>query len=198
VFDIWNLPDTPLHDRAARVRNRVLSPLLDGAHVKLVNQTLVRTLDAVDTLFENALTLGYEGLVLRNPMGLYKYGRSTVKEAGLLKMKPFVDAEATVVGRVELLHNENEAFTNELGRTARSHAKAGKVGGGVLGALICRTPEGIEFEVGTGFSATERVSFWQMDTEIMGKIVKYKSLVVGVKDRPRHAVFLGFRDRLDM
>lgn len=197
VFDIWNLPNTPLHDRAAQVRQRVLSPALDGMRVKLVSQTVVRTLDEVDARFESVLALGYEGLVLRHPMSLYKNGRSTTKEAGLLKMKPFVDAEAEVIGMVELESNQNEAFKDELGRTKRSTAKAGKVAMDTMGALVCRTPEGIEFEIGTGFSAAERHAFWR-DTRIIGKIAKYKSLIIGVKDKPRSAVFLGFRDRKDM
>jgi len=34
-------------------------------------------------------------------------------------------------------------------------------------------------------------------TALGGSLVKYKSLIIGVKDKPRHAVFLGFRDRRD-
>ena len=46
----------------------------------------------------------------------------------LLKVKRFSDSEAVVVGYAEEEHNANEGFTNELGRTARSTAKAGLVG----------------------------------------------------------------------
>lgn len=192
VFDYWNKPNTPFHQRVAMLAP---SARAEGRIVP-VAQVLVGSIEQVDALFEQALVDGYEGLVLRNALSLYKFGRSTIGEGGLLKMKPFVDAEATVVGVVEQMHNANEAFKNELGRTARSTAKAGKVGMKVLGALRCRTPEGVEFEIGTGFSAAEREAYW-MDLGIIGRIVKYKSLIIGVKDKPRSAVFLGFRDGRD-
>jgi DNA ligase-1 len=31
----------------------------------------------------------------------------------------------------------------------------------------------------------------------IGKLVKYKYFAIGVKDAPRHPVFLGFRSKLD-
>lgn len=192
VFDLWNMPTTPFHDRIARVSQRARE-----AFITPVAQYEVNTIDDVDTTLNNALGQGFEGLVLRNPLGLYKYGRSTAREAGLLKLKPYVDAEAEVIGAVELMHNENEAFTNELGRTARSYSKAGKVPGNMLGALVCRTPEGVEFEIGTGFALAERQDLWVNRQSLVGRLVKYKSLIIGVKDKPRHAVFLGFRDRRD-
>ena len=55
---------------------------------------------------------------------------------------------------------------------------------------------GVEFEIGTGFTAAEREALWLAPP--IGKIVKYKFFPVGVKDRPRHPVFLGFREAEDM
>jgi len=193
VFDLWNMPCTPFHQRVHELKERCEEEL----NVRLIKQASVQTLADVDAFSDEALAKGYEGIVLRSSLGLYKFGRSTVREAGLLKMKPFVDAEATVIGMVELESNRNEAFKDELGHTKRSTAKAGKVLMDTMGALVCRTPEGIEFEIGTGFSAAERHAFWR-DSRIVGLIVKYKSLIIGVKDKPRSAVFLGFRDRRDM
>ena len=51
-----------------------------------------------------------------------------MREGYLLKVKRFVDGEALVIGVTEPMHNANEAKTNELGRTARSHKKAGHGG----------------------------------------------------------------------
>lgn len=195
VFDRWDQPTMPLHQRAHELKHRFFLEGLGRQRIQMVWQHTLRTMQEVDEKFQDALLVGYEGLVLRNPLGLYKYGRSTVKEAGLLKIKPFVDADAEVIGIVEQMHNGNEAFKNELGRTARSTAKAGKIGMHVLGALVCRTPEGIEFEIGTGFSAAERQMLWT--TCPIGKTVKYKFLKVGGYDKPRSPVFLGFRDRRD-
>jgi DNA ligase-1 len=194
VFDVWNL-DLPFHRRAAKIV--MADDRFEAKGLVSVEQQPVSTIEDIDRLFEVALDCGFEGLVLKRPELPYKHGRSTAKEGGLLKIKPFVDAEAEVIGLVEQMHNGNVAEKDAFGRTKRSSAKAGKTGMSVLGALVCKTPEGQEFEIGTGFSAEEREAYW-LDTGVVGRLVKYKSLVIGVKDKPRHAVFLGFRDRRDV
>lgn len=149
---------------------------------------------------------GYEGIIARNPDARYKHGRSGKSIQELVKVKRFVDFEAEVIGVYEEQHNGNVATTNALGRSERSTAKAGKVGKGTLGGLYLRglnEPfEGVEFKCGTGFSAAERADFWVMwhgqdDNDhamFTGDVVKVKSFPVGVKEKPRHPVFLGFRD----
>src|SRR5690606_29401538 len=72
---------------------------------------------------------GYEGVILRRPDALYKYGRSTLKEGALLKLKQFEDIEVTVFQIVEAGRNDNEATTDELGHTKRSHSKEGRTEG---------------------------------------------------------------------
>jgi DNA ligase-1 len=119
---------------------------------------------------------GYEGLILRAGDGTYKHGRSTAREQGMLKVKRFEDSEAV-----------------ELGRTKRSKAKAGLTGKGTMGALSVQDLEtGVEFEVGTGFTAADRSAAWSA-----GQIIKYKFFPVGVKDKPRHPVYLGMRSEID-
>ena len=146
---------------------------------------------------EHCLTLGYEGLILRDPDAPYKLGRSTANEGYLLKLKRFLDAEATVVGFEERQQNNNEKVTNELGRSARSSHQAGKTGRGDLGALYLRTDEGVSFACGTGFTDSERAEIWSNQDAYLGRLAKYKFFPVGVKDAPRHPVFLGWRDRSD-
>lgn len=141
---------------------------------------------------------GYEGVILRGMHAPYKFGRSTVKEGGMLKVKRFVDNEAEIIGFEEEMFNGNEATTNELGRTKRSSHAAGKVGKGTLGAFLVRdAATGVEFSIGTGLTSEERVLCWKDRHTLVGVLVKYKSFEVGVKDKPRHPVFLGFRDRSD-
>lgn len=158
---------------------------------------------AVHDLYELKVTeglildRGYEGLILRDHNEKYKMGRSTASEQGMLKLKRFLDAEAEVIGFQERMHNGNEATTNELGRTSRSSHKSGKSGRGDLGALIVRTPEGIEFGIGSGFDDSARQSIWANQDDYLGRLVKYKYFPLGSKDAPRHPVFLGWRDRSD-
>lgn len=143
---------------------------------------------------------GFEGVMLRSLTGPYKFGRSTEREGHLLKLKRFEDEEATVVGVVERMHNENEATTNELGHTKRSSAKAGKVPAGDLGALACVTDDGAEFELGSGFTEQQRKELWAHGN-LDGSRVKFKHQPDpgGRKpgQAPRFPVFLGFRSEID-
>lgn len=168
------------------------------ACVNVLEQTLINSLEALLDYEERCLTDGYEGLILRDPYAPYKMGRSTAREGYLLKLKRFVDAEAVVIGFEERMHNGNEATISELGRTKRSSHKANKSGRGDLGALVCRTAEGIEFNIGTGFTDSERQRIWDSPDHFLGKYVKFKYFPVGVKEAPRHPVFLGWRDVRDM
>lgn len=169
-----------------------------GLHVVHHEQTLVKTLDQLLRYEQECLDDGYEGLILRNPDAPYKCGRSTAKEQYLLKLKRFEDAEAVVIGFEERMHNGNEATVSALGRTKRSSAKANKSGRGDLGALVCRTEAGIEFNIGTGFSDSERAFIWNNRDQFLGRFAKYKFFAVGQKEAPRHPVFLSWRDKVDM
>jgi len=57
---------------------------------------------------------------------------------------------------------------------------------------------GVEFSIGTGLTALQRGVFWARQDDYLGKTVKYKFFPVGVKDKPRHPVFLGLRHPEDM
>lgn len=166
--------------------------------VVIVLHTLIYNLDSLLKFETEHVSAGYEGVMLRDPSGPYKFGRSTRKEGYLLKLKRFADSEAEVLGVVELMHNGNEARTNALGRAERSTHKAGKTGTGVLGALRVRDIKtGVDFEIGTGFTAAERAALWVTSDICIGRLAKYKYFPGGSKDKPRFPVFLGWRDRRD-
>ena len=140
---------------------------------------------------------GYEGVILRDPKGVYKHGRSTLREQGMMKLKRFCDDEAAVVGFKELMHNDNPATTNELGYTERSSHQANKIPTGRLGALTVEW-NGVQFDIGTGFDDALRRWIWSHKERYLGELVKFKYLRVGMKDRPRHPVFLGWRTKVDL
>lgn len=175
--------------------------LMEGWGVRhdifIVHQSFISSLPELLKLEQQYLDFGYEGLILRDMRAPYKMGRSTVNEGYLLKMKRFVDAEAEVIGFEERMHNGNEASKNELGRTKRSSHKAGKTGRGDLGALVCRF-DGVEFNIGTGFSDPERAAIFADQAKYLGRLAKFKYFPVGIKEAPRHPVFLGWRDGRDV
>ena len=142
---------------------------------------------------------GYEGAMVRSIDGPYKFGRATENEGYLLKIKRFVDSEAVVLNCYELMHNDNEAETNALGRTERSTKKEGMVGAGTLGGFNVRDlKSGVEFSIGSGFTADERSRFWERRGKLSGLVVKYKYFASGSKKRPRFPIFEGIRDKRDM
>lgn len=162
-------------------------------HVQLLNEAALLKYEA------EKLSAGYEGIMLRDPMGEYKQGRSTFKEGWLLKLKRFEDSEAEVLGYELMMHNANEAVRNELGHLERSSHQAGKIPLNMLGALNVRDLKtGVTFDIGTGFTSAQRADLYRGRHKLKGKLVKYKFQPTGVKDKPRFPVFIGFRDRQDL
>jgi DNA ligase-1 len=155
-------------------------------------QNLIHTPEQLLAAETTALSLGYEGIILRSPAGKYKYNRSTVREGGMLKLKRFTDAEAVVVGYEERLHNGNAAEVSELGLTRRSSHQANKIPTNSLGALIVEM-DGMRFNVGTGFTEHQRVHLWEERETLPGRLAKIKYFKPGTMEKPRHPVFLGFR-----
>jgi DNA ligase-1 len=165
--------------------------------VVILDQHYVISEEALLAYEETCLQQGYEGVMLRDPGGRYKYGRSTEKEGFLLKLKRFRDDEFKVVGFEERLHNGNEAKTNALGHTERSSHQENKVGRGDLGALILETAEGLRFNCGSGFTDEDRRAIWDKRDDYIGRLAKVKHFAYGVVDKPRFPVFLGWRDAID-
>ena len=110
--------------------------------------------------------------MLRHLEGKYKQGRSTLRQGWLVKIKFFADAEGTVVGFDERMHNDNEAKKNAIGKTERSTNKENMVPMGTLGALVLATPWG-ELRVGTGFDDITRQGIWDNSTKYMGATVTF-------------------------
>lgn len=146
----------------------------------------------------NYVNEGAEGAILRPMDSPYKWGRSTLKEGWMIKLKDFTDAEAVVIGYNEEMHNSNESVQSELDYKVRPTNAAGMVGKGRLGSLRVRDAEGREFNVGTGFNAFQREYIWRDQSEYMGRTIKFKYQAHGTKDAPRIPVCLGFRDKEDV
>lgn len=201
----------PFEDRYDRLEHwfRLGWPRHEEARLQVVPHILAENVEQLRAIVDTHAAQGFEGTMVRHPEGRYKFGRSTVKEGILLKIKAFVDEEATVIGVVEQKHNANEATVDNLGHTKRSSAKAGKRGTGKLGALVCRLEDGTEFEIGSGFTDDQRIELWSCLTfegglsspaQEIRKLppVKFKHQPPpGGRqpgEKPRFPVFLGWRE----
>jgi len=163
--------------------------------VRVLPQTLVNSPEEVMTQHRLAVDNGYEGLILRDPAGEYKEGRSTMKEQGMVKIKMFEDSEAVVLGVEEQFSNTNIATLNEVGYTKRMGGSSGLVPKGTMGKLWARdVHSGVEFHIGTGFDDRFRQQVWDNPELAIGRIAKYRFLAHGVVEKPRHPVFFGWRE----
>ena len=197
VFDMF---DHYYVDNAFENRLKAAKRVADqaGVYVTHVPHKLIKTIAELDEYEAKQLLAGFEGVMIRDPRGPYKHGRSTMREGWLGKIKRFADSEAVVIGFVEQMHNGNEAKKDALGRTERSSHKANLTGKNTLGALMVRdNTSGVEFEIGTGFDDMTRQRIWASQDYWLGLTVKYKYQPTGVKDKPRFPVFLGERDAID-
>jgi DNA ligase 1 len=192
VFDYVD-PELPYNTRLKMAKDISV----DQSQMVLLSQFLIHSETELLEFEENVLVMGYEGVMVRSLNGRYKQGRSTAREGILGKIKRFTDAEATVIGFEERMHNTNEAVKNELGHSQRSQAKAGMVGTGTLGALKCAC-DGIEFSMGSGFDDSQRAEVWGNKNQYLGRIAKFKYQKIGMKDSYRMPIFLGWRDKDDM
>lgn len=204
--------DAPYIQRLGQLVGIVSSlPVPQGVLVSMVKTVRCDTVQQLLYCDEYFSRMGYEGSIIRDPWGLYKHGRSTVREGGLLRLKQFIDAEAEVVAIIEGETNNNEAQLDARGLTKRSTHKANMQKNATIGALLCKVlnevsyngsvlfKKGQEIKVGAGrMPHDERALYFQRPEKILGGIIKFKTFPTGVKDKPRFPTFQSVRMKSDM
>ena len=195
AFDYVEFPELSYANRQAQLFEKAPEYL----RVTKLSNIIVKDEAGLLELEQRFVSMGYEGLITRDPEALYKFGKSTAKQAWMGKMKRFTDDEAVIIGYAERMHNTNEKVISETGRSKRSSAKAGKVGLDTLGALLCRTKSGHEFSIGTGLNESTAAYLWSIrEKDLVGRFVKFKFFEIGSGDVPVLPVYLDLRDKLDM
>lgn len=153
----------------------------------------IKSIDELNKYEQFCLNNGYEGAMVRDPNGTYKFGRSTVNENILLKLKRFVDDEGELIDIEEKTSNQNPEEKDAFGYVKRSTSMSGLVPMGTAGTLIIKDKEGRTLRIGSGLNDELRKDIWDNKDKYLGSLVKYKYFPQGVKELPRHPVFLGFR-----
>lgn len=202
IFDLMH-PDMWYVTRLAVLKSYIANQFQDVSKLSLklalVEIHQVNSMEELLAFEQLFLDLGYEGLMYRPREAKYKHGRSTKRSMELVKFKRFVDAEAKVVGFVELMHNNNKKEITPLGFTERSSLKANKVGSGMLGSFTVVDEVGRKFEVSAGsMTHTERKDAWDNQDFWLDKLIVFKHFPIGEKDNPRHPVYKGIRDEIDI
>lgn len=162
-YMVFELPGAPgsFEQRAARIRQVVAEA--GWLQLVAVEQFRVNSRAALQHKLTEVVRAGGEGLMLHLADAPYETGRSDT----LLKLKPLHDTEAVVVAHLP---------------GKGKHA-------GRLGALRVRSPQGLEFEIGTGFSDAVRAN-----PPPVGTTVTYTYRGLTGKGVPRFASFLRVRE----
>jgi len=158
-YMLFELPEHP-GTFTRRVRKMVkLTETLKISWLHPIPQIRLNSEDALLNMLDEIVTKGGEGLMLHRADSLYHSGRSD----DLLKLKPWQDAEATVV---EILPGKGKF-------------------NGMMGSLLVTDESGRRFRIGTGFSNKER-----RNPPAVGTVITYKFTGTTKKGLPKFASFL--------
>jgi DNA ligase-1 len=160
---IFELPggEGSFRERAGRIERLVAEKGVPW--LRSVRQEPVTDTAGLQARLAKVLKAGGEGLMLHLADAPYESGRSDT----LLKVKPWLDAEAVVVGHLP--------------------GKGKYVGH--LGALRVQSPDGRQFSLGSGFTDAQR-----RDPPPIGATVTYRYRELTASGLPRFASFLRVRD----
>lgn len=157
--------DLPAHGGTFSARLETLRSLLSSTRVdwlREVTQSRVADDAALHLRLESIHAAGGEGLMLHKEDSPYRAERSD----DLLKLKPYLDAEAEVIAH---LPGQGKYL-------------------GMLGAVLVRTANGTEFRIGTGFTDEQR-----RHPPAIGSSITYSYHNLTARGIPRFARFLRAR-----
>jgi DNA ligase-1 len=164
LFDMCPLSnfEEGMWDKPQTVRSQMLSTWFDQNEADLPNVTIVGQelvdLDSADgqlrykEINAKAIEGGYEGIMLKDPIAGYKCKRSVA----WLKLKPFIEVSLEVV-------DVEEGTGRNIGR---------------LGAIVCQGVDDrktIQVNVGSGFSDSDRDSYWTSRDSLFGQVVEVRA-----------------------
>ena len=194
-FDtIWN----GKANMAFKYRNNKISYLYDeigSENLEWVEQREVKTSEDVVTYFNEATEWGCDGLILRHPEGKYKYGRGTLKEGLIYKLKPYITFDAKIIEVIQAtkVDSHAEKKINKLGYSETSKKKGDRIPIDKACAFVVMHKGQKKLKVMIAMTDKEKKKIWKNRETYIGRWIEYKGLVVGSKDLPRHPVMLRFR-----
>eukprot|EP00931_Biecheleriopsis_adriatica_P058939 TRINITY_DN35188_c0_g1_i1.p1 TRINITY_DN35188_c0_g1~~TRINITY_DN35188_c0_g1_i1.p1 ORF type:complete len:374 (+),score=77.87 TRINITY_DN35188_c0_g1_i1:132-1253(+) len=169
VFDVLqdasgaSVSSKPFEERLELMRKACSA---GGDALRPVPMKICGNRDDLTKLLQDVERRGGEGLMLRRPGSAYEERR---RSNALLKVKTFSDEEALVIG-------------HEKGKGKHSD---------VCGALVCETPDGRKFKVGTGLTDVQRSR-----PPKKGAVITYRYQELTKDNIPRFPAFVG--ERIDL
>ena len=196
VFDTFH---KDLHHLPYSERIEHLMWMDEHPNIELVLPIMIYDEKELEILHSRYLEEGYEGTMVRDPNGKYKFGRSTTNEGILLKLKPFDDDEAILVEIIEKMVNNNPLEKDELGRAKRSSHKENLTPDGTSGSVVVDW-NGLRFNLGFGPGLDDKFKqeLWDERDYNIGQKVKFRYQGVSKDGIPRFGKMLGFRHEDDL
>jgi DNA ligase-1 len=167
--DTWRkvklmLFDLPLSELAFEHRYQQLQIIAaKSVYLEAIEQVTISSELELYQRLKHVVAQGAEGLMLHRKQATYAAGRTD----NILKLKLKSDADAMVIG-----HTEGKGKYT-----------------GVMGALTVKMPNGIVFDIGTGFSDLER-----QNPPSIGTLISYHHIGFTKNGVPRFASFWRVRD----
>lgn len=162
-YRVFDMPDRELAFEKRYENYTSLITKLNVAHIKPVRQYRLANHSALQALLDNKIGHGAEGLILHLASAKHQGGRTQA----LLKLKPYNDAEATVIAHLP----GKGKYTNQLG------------------ALRVKNQKGQVFSIGSGLSEHDR-----LNPPPVGTIITYRYQGLTKTGLPRFARFLRNRE----
>jgi hypothetical protein len=139
----------PYSKRFSSLEQLIQKQSADNKRVWLVSSQIVQTIDEAQEMFQEYLSLGYEGIILKDGSGIWEDKRAKHQ----IKFKGELECDLKIV-----------AVEEGSGKYA-----------GMLGAMICESSDGIvKVSVGSGLNDEHRINLWHIKQEILDKIVAVK------------------------
>ncbi|AFJ03141.1 DNA ligase [Methylophaga frappieri] len=162
-YRVFDMPDSTLPFELRYQHYTQLITQLNSAHIKPVQQVRVQSQAALQSLLKDKLATGAEGLMLHLATAKHRGGRTRA----VLKLKPYEDAEAVVIGHLP----GKGKYINQLG------------------ALRVKNEQGQIFAIGSGLSDQDRAS-----PPPIGTIITYRYQGYTKTGLPRFARFIRIRE----
>lgn len=184
----WDLknPVVPYSERL-----KALNKMKEDERFKIVKQTLCKNRADVDRFIAACAERGDEGAMFRDPEGLYKHGKATLKQAIIVKFKFWKDFDAQIVAVEEGWKNKEgiERTLDPTGHKKTVTSKLDKERSGSFGRYQVKVDiEGTPLMyIGgwKGLTDEERDVIWLNRELEVGKWLRFKAMAAGQKDLPR-------------
>ena len=182
IFDVFTGDNKEFSDRYTDSLSIIANlRMLGQKNIHLINQEFMFNWDSVFAKYCSALELGYEGVVLKDPYGRYKFGRSTLNEGLFTRLKPEGQWDGKIIEIVEMMENLVESIPNELGYLSKIQDKDMKEGKGMAAVAVVECQdfdEPIRVTLSRGLTDADRAEIWLNRESYIGRHIRWVGIPV--------------------